>query len=312
MDFFAKRKFAFEQIPDLTGKVAIITGSNTGIGKVSALEMAKKGCTVILACRNEKKTLEVIDQIKSETGNDKVEFIQLDLLRLSAVKEFADKFLAKYDQLNILMNNAGVMMCPFGLSEDGIETQFATNHVAHHYLTMLLLPTLEKSQPSRVVTVSSMGHRFPFKRLDLESISDPKKYNKVVHYGKTKASNILFTRELSKRLEAKGIKNLYVNCNHPGVVKTDLYRHFDGIQGLLKPAFNLFLTSPEDGALTQLYLATSPEVEQKDIKGSYYVPFADQSKPYGVAASEDAPLELWEFTEKLIKEKVPSYQGAPI
>ncbi|KAI8368384.1 hypothetical protein EDC96DRAFT_607352 [Choanephora cucurbitarum] len=312
MDFFAKRNFSFEQIPDMTGKVAIITGSNTGIGKVSALEMAKKGCAVVLACRNEEKTMKVVDQIKSETGNDKVEFIKLDLLRLSSVKEFADNFMAKYDHLNILMNNAGVMLCPFGLSEDGIEIQFATNHVAHHYLTMLLLPLLEKSQPSRIVTVSSMGHRVPFSSLDLESISDPKKYNKIVHYGKSKTANILFTRELSKRLEAKGAKNVYVNCNHPGVVRTELYRHLGGVQGFFTSAFNLLMTSPEDGALTQLYLATSPEVEQKDVKGSYYVPFADQAKPYGVAASENAPSELWEFTEKLLKEKAPGYQGAPI
>ncbi|KAI8077397.1 uncharacterized protein B0P05DRAFT_587855 [Gilbertella persicaria] len=312
MDFFAKKSFSFEKIPDLTGKVAIITGSNTGIGKVCAFEMAKKNCTIVLACRSEEKTKAVVDQIKTETGNENIEFIQLNLLRLASVKEFADAFLAKYHRLDILLNNAGVMMCPFGLSDDGIEVQFATNHVAHHFLTMLLLPVLEKSQPSRIINVSSMGHRIPFKSLDLESISDPKKYNKTIQYAKSKTCNILFTRELTKRLEAKGYDNVFANCNHPGAVKTDLYRHFTGIQSLVTLALNLFLITPEQGALTQLYLATSPDVEQKRIKGQYFVPFANPDKPHGVAASETAPSELWEFTEKLIKEKVPDYPGAPI
>jgi NAD(P)-dependent dehydrogenase (short-subunit alcohol dehydrogenase family) len=132
----------------------------------------------------------------------------LNLLKLSSVKQFADTFLARHDQLHILMNNAGVMMCPFGLSEDGIETQFATNHVAHYYLTQLLLPVLEKSAPSRVVNVSSIGHRIPFKQLNLDTISDPATYNRVIHYSKSKTCNILFTRELNMRLEAKGVDNV--------------------------------------------------------------------------------------------------------
>ncbi|KAI8647366.1 hypothetical protein BD408DRAFT_378672 [Parasitella parasitica] len=309
IDVFAKKSFAFDQIPNLEGKIAIVTGSNTGIGKVSALEMAKKGATVILACRNKEKTMQVVEEIKSRTDNQNVEFIPLDLLKLSSVKEFADQFLARHSKLHILMNNAGVMMCPFGLSEDGIETQFATNHVAHYYLTMLLLPVLEKSAPSRIINVSSIGHRMPFKALNLETISDPSTYNKYIHYGKSKACNILFTRELNKRLEAKGVENVYVNANHPGTVNTDLYRH---TSFMINAFLNLFLISPEDGALTQLYLATSPDVEKKSIKGAYYVPFANPAMPRGVAASEDAPLKLWEFTENLLKAKVSGYQGAPI
>lgn len=152
--------------------------------------------------------MKVVDEIKAHTGNQNVEFIQLNLLKLASVKEFADQFLARHSELHILMNNAGVMMCPFGLSEDGIETQFATNHVAHFYLTMLLLPVLEKSAPSRIINVSSIGHRMPFKALNLESISDPAKYNKFIHYAKSKTCNILFTRELSKRLEQKGVDNV--------------------------------------------------------------------------------------------------------
>lgn len=246
-----------------------------------------------------------IEEIKTETGNDKLEFIQLDLLNLASVKKFTEQFKARHDQLHILMNNAGVMMCPFGLSKDGIETQFATNHVAHFYLTTLLLPIIERSGPSRIINVSSGAHRMPFNELDLENISNPDKYNKYIHYAKSKTCNILFTRELTKRLEAKGVNNVYVNCNHPGVIGTDLYRHI----GMW---MSVFFTKPEDGALTQLYLATSPEIEEKQIKGQYYVPIAVFDKPRGVAASEDEPAKLWEFTENLLKEKVPKYEPSNI
>ncbi|KAI8979144.1 hypothetical protein BDF20DRAFT_818893 [Mycotypha africana] len=309
-DIFASRKYSFEQIPDLTGKIAIITGSNTGIGKVCAFEMAKKNCTVILACRNKEKSEAVVEQIKSETGNQNVDFIQINLLKLASIKAFVDAFLSRYQQLDILINNAGVMMPPFGLSEDGIEQQFATNHVAHHLLTLLLLPTLQQSSDARIVNVSSMGHRIPFRRLDLHSISDPKKYNRIVHYAKSKACNILFTRELARRLEAQGIQNVFVNTNHPGAVSTELYRYTPSFATYILRS--LVLITPEDGALTQLYLATSPEIKEKQIRGQFYVPYGVPSQPGGVAASADAPLELWEFTEALIKEKVASYEGAPI
>lgn len=218
--------------------------------------------------------------------------------------------MVRYDQLHLLMNNAGIMICPFGLSKDGIETQFATNLVAHFYLTTLLLPVIERSAPSRTINVSSIAHRlFSFKELDLENISNPDKFYEKVHYGKSKACNILFTKELAKRLEAKGINNVYVNSKHPGFLKTELYRY---IGKWIYAALNMFLATPEDGALTQLYLATSPDVEQKNIKAQYYVPFGVVGKPHGVAASNEEAVKLWEVTEKLLKEKVPNHKGASI
>ncbi|ORE08105.1 NAD(P)-binding protein [Rhizopus microsporus var. microsporus] len=308
-DFWSKRNYSFEQIPDLTGKVAIVTGSSSGIGKVCATEMARKGCTVIVAARDEKRSQAAVEEIIEATGNKKVDCIRIDLMSLASVKKFADEFKSRYGQLNILMNNAGVMMCPFALSEDGIETQFATNHVAHHYLTMLLLPLLEASTPSRVVTVSSLGHTLLWKKFDLESISDPESYSPIQHYAMSKACNILFTRELNKRLENKGIKNVYVNCNHPGVVRSDLFRHLYKPGSWKEWLSNLIFISTEDGALTQLYLATSPEVEEKDIRGKYCVPFGVVSNPWGAAAHNDHPLELWDYTERLIKEKMPDYES---
>ncbi|KAI9475519.1 MAG: hypothetical protein EXX96DRAFT_596034 [Benjaminiella poitrasii] len=186
-------------------------------------------------------------------------------MELAAAKQFADQFLSRYDQLCILLNNAVVMFCiSFGLSKDNIETQFAKNHVAHFYFTSRLRSTIEKPTLSERVKL-------------------------VIFF---------FTREL----EAKGIKNVHVKCNHPRAVKTDLYRHFASFFERLASYFlNILLITHEDGALTQLYLSTSPEA-----------PFGNPAKPHGVAVSDDAPQKLWEFTENLLKEKVPDYKGFPV
>ncbi|CAO3590729.1 unnamed protein product [Absidia cylindrospora] len=308
--FWGKKHFEFKDIPDLTGKTAIITGANTGIGRVCALEMARKGCKVILACRTEAKTLPVIENIKKETGNAQIEFLALDLMSLQSVKNFVETIKTRNEKLNILLNNAGVGLCPFGLSEDGIETQFATNHVAHHYLTTQLLPLLEENTPSRIVTVSSLAHHAVFS-LNLENISDPKAYNRFSHYGKSKAANILFTRELARRCKKKGVENIYVNCNHPGAVRSDFARHLLG--ATLTRIYDALVTvTTEEGALTQLYLATSPEVEEEDVKGQYYVPYGEAGTISSFTSSDENAEQLWNFTEDLLKEKVDGYQGSPI
>ncbi|CDH50198.1 retinol dehydrogenase 12 [Lichtheimia corymbifera JMRC:FSU:9682] len=307
--FWGGQHFEFSDIPDMTGKVAIITGSNTGIGKVCAIQMAKKNCHIVVACRNTEKGQKVVDEIKAITGKDNsAHCMKLDLLSLAAVKEFADEFTAKYDTLHCLMNNAGVMNCPYGLSKDGLEMQFGTNHVAHYYLTMLLLPLLEKSAPSRIINVSSHAHYMTWAAgINYDTLHDEKYYNRWLHYGKSKAANILFTRELAKRLKDKGVNNVYVNTNHPGAVKTDLHRHGNLIT---RDAVSPFFITPELGALTQLYLATSPDVETKDIKGQYYVPYAKPSTPNYYCRSDKNAKELWDYTEKLLKEKAPGYTGS--
>ncbi|KAF7727052.1 hypothetical protein EC973_008099 [Apophysomyces ossiformis] len=231
--------------------------------------MARKQCHVVLACRSKEKTEKVVEDIKRETGNEKVEFMELNLLSLNSVKNFAQEFIARYDKLHILLNNAGVMNAPFALSEDG--KQFATNHVGHYYLTILLLPVLEKTKPSRIINVSSMGHQLA-RSLNLETINDLSAYHSGWQYCKTKACNILFTRELVKRLKQKGIEHIYVNSNHPGVVRSELTRHMFSVGGVMNWLYDHLLTiTTEDGALAQLYLATSPEVEEKNIRGQYYV-----------------------------------------
>ncbi|KAI8150268.1 hypothetical protein BJV82DRAFT_586528 [Fennellomyces sp. T-0311] len=265
----------------------------------------------IVACRSEEKGKAAVEEIQLATGNDKIEFMKLDLLSLAAVKTFADEFKSKHNQLHILLNNAGVMGCPFGLSEDGIETNFATNYVAHYYLTMLLLPVLIESKPSRIVNVSAKLHKATsFKTMSLDKVNDEKAYSKIFHYAFSKACNILFTRELTKQLESKGINDIYVNSGHPGVVRTEMSRHLASPTSIVVRLFNALVTiSPEDGALTQLYLATSPEVESKDVRGEYYVPYGVPGSVNEYSSSDKNAKELWEFTEKLLKEKAPDYQG---
>ncbi|KAI8062419.1 hypothetical protein BC940DRAFT_278916 [Gongronella butleri] len=305
--FCKSKHFELTEVPDLTGKTAIITGANTGIGRMCALEMARHGCHVVMACRSEDKAQPVVDEIKAATDNKKVEFMRLDLMSLASVKTFVDEFKAKHNQLHILLNNAGIMAPPFGLSADGIEQQFATNHVAHMYLTLQLVPLLEASAPSRVVNVSSVLHNLT-RSWDLATVSDPKTYTKWGNYGVSKTANILFTRELAKRLKGKGVM---CNSCHPGVVTTDLVRHMvTDMNSIWTSMLRFFMRSipVEDGAVTQMYLATSPEVDEKNIQGQYYIPMAQPSKPVTTLANDDkAAVELWEFTEALLAEKMPGY-----
>ncbi|KAI8889158.1 NAD(P)-binding protein [Backusella circina FSU 941] len=314
--FTSKQAFQIKDIPDLTGKLAVITGASNGIGKVSALEMARKNCNIVFACRNREKTEAVIGDIKKETKNDNLEFLEIDMSSLSSVKRFVSEFSTKYDKVDILLNNGGVMMAPTPYSKDGIDYQFAVNHVAHHYLTMSLLPLLQRSPSSRVVNVASEMHRYTSK-LGLDNINTDEHAGKIQSYGISKVANILFTRELAKRLKEQGIENVYVNCNHPGTVSTDIFR--PGLETgpfiskfVTSIVVNYFTVTPEKGALTQLYLCTSPEVEENDIRAQYYVPVAKSGSPTKLASSDKEALLLWEFTENLLKEKIPGYSGANI
>ncbi|KAI9318053.1 hypothetical protein BX666DRAFT_2153616 [Dichotomocladium elegans] len=306
--FWSSNTFKHSDVPDLTGKIAIITGSNTGIGKACACEMAQKNCTVIIAARNGEKSSAAVEEIKAKTGNTKVDYIRLDLGSLRIIKQFADTFAQKYKRLHILVNNAVFLSPSFTTTEDGLEGQFGINHVGHYYLTILLLPLLQESAPSRIVNVSSTVHQVTtFTGINYNTLHNKNTpYHRMVVYGKSKAANILFTRELAKRLKAKGIEEVYVNTNHPGNVKTE------SSQSLMGFLARLVLVSPQVGNLTHLYLATSPEIEQRHITGQYYVPTAKLSTPCRFCQSDANAKELWDYTENLLKEKIPEYQGSPV
>ncbi|KAF0461272.1 NADP-binding protein [Gigaspora margarita] len=303
---FSGKRFSFDNIPDLSGKVAIVTGGNTGIGFVTARELARKNAHVFVASRSKDRGEPAVELIKKETKKDAVEFLQLDLQSLNSVKLAAETFLARNLPLHILVNNAGIMATAFEKTPDGIQDQFGVNHIGHFLFTLLLLPTIKASAPSRIVNVSSNGHhRAPPAGIEFEKLNDPNAHNSIQRYGQSKLANILFTIELNKRLSGT---NVYCNSLHPGAIKTELTRGIVANWGSwTKPIISiiqLFLLTPDDGALTQLYCATSPEIEEKNFRGKYFVPFGEIEEPSAQGKDEELAKKLWDFSENLIKEKL--------
>jgi len=279
--------FLVDDLPDLSGKVAMVTGANVGIGLATATELARKGCTVYVTARTTAKAAATKKAIVKELGPSADELIKvlpvgLELGSLKSVAAFAKAFNDEKVPLNILVNNAGIMTTPFGLTEDGLEQQWGVNHIGHFALTMRLMPAIEKGQPARIVSVTSLGHNFAVNGIRFDNMTDESLYDPTEAYGQSKLSNILFARELARRVEGKKI---YVNSAHPGGVDTELGRHIKdkvlsfGLPGkllidALESVTKIILLTPTEGALTQLYLATSPEVETKQIRGKYYIPIA--------------------------------------
>ncbi|CAG8660620.1 266_t:CDS:2, partial [Cetraspora pellucida] len=198
---FSKKHFVFNDIPDLSGKVAIVTGANAGIGIVTARELARKNAHVFVASRSKEKGESAVELIKKETNNNSVEFLQLDLQSLNSVKNAAETFLARKLPLHILVNNAGMLTQTFGLTQDGIQDQFGVNHIGHFLFTLLLLPTIKASAPSRIVNISSMAHQYtPPGGIEFDKLNDPNAHTAFQRYAQSKLANILFTIELNKRL----------------------------------------------------------------------------------------------------------------
>jgi len=308
--------YSTANIPSQEGKVVVITGGNTGIGKVCALELAARGAHVILACRSADRALPVVEEIKKETNNEKVEFMELNLANLRSVVRFTDAFREKKLPIHVLLNNAGIMACPYRLSDDGIELQFATNHLGHFLLTTRLLDIVEASAPSRIVNVSSLAHTMSYNEgVRFDKINDEKSYSIVSAYGQSKLCNVLFSNELNKRLEGKLV---FVNSLHPGYVDTELTRNVKDSYGSFVDFLSgisaaIVAKTPQDGALTSLYVATSPEIEGTDgqppLRGQYFVPTAKLSTASKKGRDEQLAKKLWEFSEALIKEKLGEGEG---
>lgn len=289
-------KWTAEDIPDLEGKVAIVTGANSGIGYPTVKALARKRATVILACRDRAKGRSAVRGIKQENPDARVELILLDLADLASVRSFAATFANRYDRLDILINNAGIMNTPFGKTVDGFELQFGTNHLGHFALTGLLLELLIRTPQARVVTVSSGGHIFG--KIDFENLNAERGYDRGQAYGQSKLANLLFTYELQRRFERAGVEAMAAAC-HPGWTATNLQVHTRWVE-LLNP---LISQTPEMGALPTLYAAAAPGVQG----GSYYAPgswlglrgypalahSSDRSYDLAVAA------RLWDVSEEL-------------
>jgi retinol dehydrogenase 12 len=210
----------FKKDTKIDGKIVVITGANSGIGKETAVDLAKRGGKIYIACRDQQRANAALKEIKERSGSENVHFLQLDLASMDSIRTFSRKFHELESQLHILICNAGIMACPKGLTKDGFEMQLGTNHLGHFLLTNLLLDLLKAGAPSRVVVVSSLFHIVgKIRRSDLMG---EKFYFRWFAYASSKLANILFARELAKRLEGTGIT---VNSLHPGAVHSELQRH---------------------------------------------------------------------------------------
>ena len=274
----------------MQGKVCIVTGSNTGIGKETARGLAQRGATVVLACRDVAKAGAARDDIAATTGRNDVEVEALDLGSTASIRAFAARFKEKHKRLDVLVNNAGVWTTSRAVTAEGFESTFGVNHLGTFLLTQELLPLLKSSAPSRVVVLSS-GLHYRGKMVWDDLQYERRKFAGAAAYNQSKLANVLFTKALARRLEGTGVT---VNAVHPGVVATELARAYPK---LLVKIFHLFLLTPEKGAACSLHVATAPELSK--VSGEYF----EKSKiklASAAALDESAQEQLWKLSETLL------------
>ena len=291
-------------MPNLRGKVVIVTGANSGIGFTAAKAFIRKGAQTILACRNMEKAEAALAEIKAAKPNAPAEIMQLDLASLESVRSFAAAFKEKYDRLDLLINNAGIMMVPYGLTDDGYEKQFGTNHLGHFALTGLLIDRIKATPGARVVNVSSNGHKMGEMDFDNMMFDGGEGYSGMAAYGRSKLANLLFTLELQRRFTRQGIDAL-ATAAHPGGTDTNLGAHMadSGFGKIVFPIFMRFAQSATMGALPTIRAAVDPDAEG----GDYFGPdgFAEQAgfpirvKMSAAAQDIDDAEKLWEVSQRL-------------
>jgi NAD(P)-dependent dehydrogenase (short-subunit alcohol dehydrogenase family) len=299
-------------IPDQTGRTAVITGANTGLGYETAAALAAKGARVVLAVRNLDKGQEAVRRIEQATPAARVELQQLDLTSLESIRAAAEQLKSTHDKLDLLINNAGVMFTPKSTTKDGFELQFGTNHLGHFAFTGLLLDRVLETPGSRIVTVSSVGHRFARNGIRFDDLQWEQSYNRYLAYGQSKLANLMFTYELQRRLAGT---DTIAAAAHPGGSRTELTRNLPPLlgaaSGLLEPLFQ----DAAMGALPTLRAATDPGV----LGGQYFGPdgFAEQrGYPVVVASSRashdvDAQRRLWAVSEELTSVESPVTSPLP-
>jgi len=297
-------KWTSIDIPDLKGKIVIVTGANSGIGYESTLEFARKGAEVIVASRDPIKAEQAIMKIKDEIPGAKLTFIQIDLGSLESIRNFSNEFKANFDRLDILLNNAGIMLIPYGLTEDGFERTVGTNHLGHFALTGLLLEKLKSTPGARVVNVASNAHYAG--EMDFEDLLFENKgaYAPMKAYGRSKLANLIFTYELQRRFQSSGF-DVIALAAHPGISATELANHlfFNLISWIIQPAMKLVFQSSAMGALPSLRAAVDPEAQG----GEYYGPDGKGEKSgypivvdsNSASKSEEDARTLWKISEEL-------------
>ncbi|WP_405558604.1 oxidoreductase [Streptomyces canus] len=290
-------------IPDQSGRVAVVTGANSGIGYVTARELARRGARVLLACRSEARGAGAGERLVAEVPGAEVQFARLDLGDLSSVREFAAAY--PYDRLDLLINNAGVMALPYGTTADGFETQFGTNHLGHFALTGLLLPTLLETPAARVVTVSSTAHALA--NIDIDDLNSERRYRRWVAYARSKTANLLFVHELARRLAAHG-SDVVAAAAHPGYAATNLQTTGPKMAGrkaaerFMRVGNRFFAQSADAGALPTLNAATAPDVPPDSFTGPSLAGWRGSPAPSWRAPwtrDDRASARLWAASEEL-------------
>jgi len=276
---------------DLSGKRIMVTGATSGIGEVTARELARRGGEVILVSRNPEKCQRITDHIRADTGNPRVSYLAADLSSQEQIRDLVQSFQEKYDQLDVLVNNAGGFFWERRESVDGIEMTLALNHLNYFLLTHLLLDSLLSSPEPRIVNVSSGAHRG--RKLDFNNLEMEGGYSASKAYGRSKLANLYFTYELDRRLADRKIT---VNALHPGFVATNFAREGSSLLRYLMPLVQLLARSPEKGAQTSLYLAGSPEAA--GVSGKYFVD-RESVKSSPVSYDREAARQLWEISEDM-------------
>jgi len=293
----SQKKWDSNDIPDQKGKVAIVTGSSSGIGYETARVLANKNAEVIMAVRNLQKGNAALDKIKAGYQDADIKVMELDLASLESIRRFAEDFNKNFFRLDLLINNAGVMMPPYSKTADGFELQFGTNHLGHFALTGLLMDLIINTENSRVVNVSSTSHKSG--KIDFDDLDWEKRtYKKMRAYGDSKIANIYFTYELQRKLERAGSNTIAV-ASHPGWTGTELQRHVGFVHFLNR----FFAQRIEMGALPTLYAAIAPDVKG----GDYYGPagwlemrgYPKKVESNKLSHDEEISKKLWDLSEEL-------------
>jgi len=274
------------------GKICIVTGATSGIGRSTALGLARSGATLALVCRDPARAEAVVRAIRDETGSTAVEVFLADLASQAAIRRVADALLECHPRIHLLVNNAGVVNLQRRVTEDGIEEVFAVNHLAYFLLTHLLLPRLRESAPARIVNVASDAHKF-VKGINFDDVGFSDGYKSMRVYGHSKLANLLFTFELARRLDGVGVT---ANCVHPGAVATGLGKNNGTIANVLIRTLAPFFRTPDKGAATTLHVATSPALE--GVTGRYFANCREtRSSP--ASHDRDAAQRLWDLSANL-------------
>jgi NAD(P)-dependent dehydrogenase (short-subunit alcohol dehydrogenase family) len=276
----------------IEGKTCIITGASSGIGKASAEQLASMGAKVVMVCRSQERGEKAKREVETKSGNKSVELMHADFASLASVHAFAEEFAKNHDSLHVLLNNAGVARPLRSQTSDGFETTFEVNYLSHFLLTNLLLPILKKSAPSRIINVSSVAHYGG--HLNFDDLQMKKGYGVMRAYSQSKLALVLFTHELARRLQGTGVT---ANCLHPGAVATNIWGDWLGPAAFIGKVTRLFMLSPGKGARTQVYLASSADVE--GVSGEYFE-FHGRKESSPESYNQGLAERLWDASAKMV------------